>query len=86
LFFVFVFLFFNRATANTSEPIIAHNSSKDAVWCKEDPFLDPKFVIVKFGVFNPKNIIMDHYLEVIVAYSESVMKNRLNRPMAAKSR
>jgi len=36
--FFFVFIFFNRATANTREPIFAHSSSKDAVWCKEDPF------------------------------------------------
>jgi len=27
-------LFFNRATAHTLEQIFAHNSSKDAVWCK----------------------------------------------------
>jgi len=31
--FILFFLFFNRATAHTREPIIAHNSSKDAVWC-----------------------------------------------------
>jgi len=37
---VFVFLFFNRATAHTREPIFAHNSSKDAAWCKEDPVED----------------------------------------------
>jgi len=35
--FCFVFIFFNRATAHTREPIFAHNSSKDAVWCREDP-------------------------------------------------
>jgi len=52
-FFVFVFLFFNRATAHTSEPIIAYNSSKDAVWCKEDPFGDEKCVILKFGGVLP---------------------------------
>jgi len=28
--FIFYFLFFNRATANTGEPIFAHNSTKDA--------------------------------------------------------
>jgi len=33
---LFVLLFFNRATAHTREPIFAHDSSKDAVWCKED--------------------------------------------------
>jgi len=49
------FLFFNKATAHTREPILAHNSSKDAVWRKEDPFGDEKCVIVKFGVFYPKN-------------------------------
>jgi len=31
-------VFFNRATAHTREPIFAHNSSKDAVWYKKDPF------------------------------------------------
>jgi len=34
--FFFVFIFFNTATAHTREPIFAHNSSKDAAWCKED--------------------------------------------------
>jgi len=29
---------------------------------------------------------MDHYQEVMLALSESVMKNRLNRPLAVKSR
>jgi len=53
-FSFFVFLFFNRATAHTREPIFAHISSKDAVWCKEDPFWDEKCVVVKFGVFYPK--------------------------------
>jgi len=48
-------LFFNRATAHTREPILAHNSSKDAVWCKEDSFGDKKCVIRKFGFFLPKN-------------------------------
>jgi len=38
-FFSFLFfLFFNRATAYTREPIFAHVSSKDVVWSKEDPF------------------------------------------------
>jgi len=48
------FLFFNRATAHTLEPIFAHNSSKDAVWSKEDPFGDDKFLVVKFGGVLPK--------------------------------
>jgi len=43
-----VFKFFNKATAHTREPSFAHNSSKDAVWCKEDPFEDEKCVILKF--------------------------------------
>jgi len=51
----FFFIFFNRATAHTREPIFAHNSSKDAVWCKKDPFWDEKCVILKFGVFYLKN-------------------------------
>jgi len=52
LWIICVFSFFNRATA---QPIFAQNSSKDAVWCKEDPFGDEKCVVVKFGVFYPKN-------------------------------
>jgi len=32
------FLFFNRATAHTGEPIFVHNSSNNAVWCKKYPF------------------------------------------------
>jgi len=51
-FFIY-FLFFNRATAHTREPIFANNSSKDAVWCKEDPFWDKKCVILKFGGVLP---------------------------------
>jgi len=53
-FFVLVFfIFFNRAIAHTREPIFAHNSSKDAVWCKEDPFCDEKCVSLKFGSVLP---------------------------------
>jgi len=47
--FCFVFIFFNKATAHTREPIFAHNSSKDAVWCEENPFGDKKCVFLKFG-------------------------------------
>jgi len=54
IIFLFVFLFFNRATTHTREPIFAHNSSKDAVWCMENPFRDKKCVILKFGVFYSK--------------------------------
>jgi len=53
----FVFLFFNRATAqwaHTREPTFAHNSSK-SVWCKEDPFWEEKYAVVNLGVFYPKN-------------------------------
>jgi len=46
--FLFI-LFFNRVTADTSEPIFAHNSSKDEVWSKEDPFGDGKCEVLKFG-------------------------------------
>jgi len=48
VFSFFVFIFFNRATAHTREAIFAHNNSKDAVWCKEDPFWEDKCVILKF--------------------------------------
>jgi len=37
-FFIYFFIL-NRATAHTNEPIFAHNSSKDAVWYKKNPFL-----------------------------------------------
>jgi len=37
---------------------LAHNSSKEAVWCEEDPFWDEKCLILKFGgvlpLKNPK--------------------------------
>jgi len=49
--------FFNKATAHTREPILAHNSPNDAVWCNEDPFGDEKCVILKFGVLYPKNTL-----------------------------
>jgi len=51
--FFFVFIFFNRAAAHTRESIFAQNSSKDAVWCKEDPFWYGKCVILKFGGVLP---------------------------------
>jgi len=44
-----VVIYFYSSTANTSEPIFAHNSSKKAFWCEEDPFGDEKCVVVKFG-------------------------------------
>jgi len=50
----FVCIFFNRATAHTREPKIAHYSSKDAVWCKEDHFVDEKCVILKLRGVLPK--------------------------------
>jgi len=53
--FLFVFIFFNRATANTREPFFAHNSSTDAVWCKEDPFGVDKCVILKIWGVLTKN-------------------------------
>jgi len=53
--FFFVFIFFNKATAHTGEPILVHNISKDVVWCKEDPFRDEKCVILKFGGVLPQN-------------------------------
>jgi len=46
-------IFFNRATAHTREPIFTHNSSKDAVWCKEDPFGDEECEVVKYGGVLP---------------------------------
>jgi len=46
-------LFFNRATVHSREPIFAHNTPKDAVWCKEDPISDDICVAVKFGSVLP---------------------------------
>jgi len=44
--------FFNRATEeHTREPIVAHNSSEDVVWCKEDPFWMRNVQLWNFGVF-----------------------------------
>jgi len=57
LFCLFCILFFNRATDHTSEPIFAHNRSKDAVWCKEDPSGNVKCVILKYGVVLQKNTL-----------------------------
>jgi len=51
-------LFFNRATVHTREPIFAHNSSKEAVWCEEDPFEDENCVILKFWGVYPKNTLI----------------------------
>jgi len=46
--FLFFFIFFNRATAHTREPIFVHNSSNDAIWCEEDRFGDENCAILKF--------------------------------------
>jgi len=50
---VIFFLFFNTATAHTRERIFAHNSSNNAVWCKEDHFWDETCVVVTFGGVLP---------------------------------
>jgi len=46
----FCFLFFIRATIQKREPIFAHNSSKDAVRCKKDPFRGETREVVKCSV------------------------------------
>jgi len=100
LVLVFIFLFFNRATANTGVPIFAYNISKDAFWCKEE-----KCVVVKFGcgpkwaiisqnkmsnnfetVRDTRNMSMNHDYETGVALSDSVNKTCVKRPLAEKSR
>jgi len=43
------FLFIYSPTELQPEPIFAHNSSKDAVWCEKNPYWDEKCVILKFG-------------------------------------
>jgi len=55
LFFLFVFIFFKRATAHTREPIVAHNSSKDADWCKEHRFGMISVLFWNLRVFCPNN-------------------------------
>jgi len=45
------FVFFNRATVHTLEPISEHDSLIDAVWCKKDHFGNENYVVVKLGVF-----------------------------------
>jgi len=54
----FVVFVFNSSTELQPIPVnqYSHNSSKDAVWYKEDPFWDEKCVVVKFGGVSPKNI------------------------------
>jgi len=53
--FKFYFIF-NRATAHTREQIFALDCSKDAVWCKKEPFWDNICVVVRFGgVLPPKH-------------------------------
>jgi len=49
-----LFIFFNRATAHTCEPIFVHNSSKDAFWWKEDPFGMRNVLFWNLGCFTPK--------------------------------
>jgi len=71
VFLVFI-LFFNRATAHTPEPIFAHNSSKDAVWCKEDPFGDEKCVILKFWCFALKTPLQSEW---VITSSQNKMSN-----------
>jgi len=71
-----IFLFSNRATAQTREPIFALNSSKDAVWCKEDPFGDEKCVVPvcnKTSLSRKPKVTMKFYQEVMVPLSESVI-------------
>jgi len=59
------FFYFNRTTAHTRESIFGHNCSKDAVWCKDDPFLDENCIVVKFGGVLPKtplkSVAMSNY-------------------------
>jgi len=52
---IFVFIFFDTQKAYTHEPILTHNSSKDAEGLKEVPFQQVFFDIFTFwGSFSPK--------------------------------
>jgi len=56
IFIIFVFIFLDTLRAYTREPILTHNSSKDADWLKEVPFKQVFFDIFTFwGPFFPKN-------------------------------
>jgi len=44
-----------------------------------------KTVLSEKPYIPDKKVAMDHYQEVMVALSESVMKNRVKRPLATKS-
>jgi len=54
-FFVFVFLFFNRATAHTREPIVAHNCSKTLSGVRKTLLGMRNVLFWNLGVFYPKN-------------------------------
>jgi len=45
---IFVFIFLDTHTAYTREPILTHNSSKDADWLTEVPFKEVFFNIFTF--------------------------------------
>jgi len=54
-----------------SESIFAHNSLKDAVWCKKDPFWDEKCVILKcVGYF-----IIKTRLKLVAIIDKLIVKN-----------
>jgi len=51
---IFNFFLFFSYTAHTRESTFAHNCSKDAVLCEENPFGYEQCLVVKFGVFYSK--------------------------------
>ena len=53
-YFYFYFFFSGSRPVETREPILTHNSSKDAVWRKEVPFGGEKNNFWKFGGVLPE--------------------------------
>ena len=72
--YVCIFCFFRRSTAQTTQPILTHDSSKDAVWTKEVP---------SKKVYPSQNI-HDQYLtngmlkpsRDLIGYGESMLRFR----------
>jgi len=48
------FYFFRRSTARTTHPILTHDSSNDAVWSKEVPFVGQNDENLSFGGEQPQ--------------------------------
>ena len=54
-FIIIIFFFSGSRPVETREPILTHDSSKDAVWRKEVPFGVRNTTFRNMGVFCPQN-------------------------------